>query len=537
MGDMKKMLQNVEEKRKRLEPGGGPADIEKQHNRGKLTAWERIGALFDPGTFREIGLWTQPMKTGFDIDDRFLPRDSVIVGCGEVRGRNTYAYAHDFTVLAGTQSTIQNSKVARAMEQAMEEGIPLVGMVDSGAIRIHDLFGKSGFKIPVRGSVVGGGGGFMYYPPLMSGVVPHISLMLGPCYAGSAYSPIMADFVIMRRNIAFMSVASPPVLKAVTFVDVTEEEIGGALLHSEVTGSNDLLVDSDEEAIEGAQELLSYLPSNWQEKPPVVDLGDDPKRTDDKLLGIVPDEVSALYDMHDVITSIVDKGRFFELQALYAPNMIIGFGRMDGKSVGIVANNPAVGDGCVDVNSSDKEARFIRFCDCYSIPVIFLVDTPGFLPSVDQEQSRDGLERNAAKAVFAICESTVPKITVYVRRCWGAGRLVMGTERMGCDAVYAWPSADVRVEGFERAADALYKAEMEAAENPEELRRELMDKIREQYASPYHLAGVQGTDDIIDPRQTRPILINTLKRLSCKMEPENKLGLARPWRKHSLVPL
>ena len=531
MSDMREMLQKVEENREKLQPGGGPADIEKQHGRGKLTAWERIEKFFDSGTFQEIGIWTQPMKTGFDIDNRELPRDSVIVGCGEVNGRYVYAYAHDFTVLAGTQSTIQNSKVARAMQQAMEEGIPLVGMVDSGAIRIHDLFGRSGFKIPVRGSPVGGGGGFMYYPPLMSGVVPHISLMLGPCYAGSAYSPIMADFVIMRRNIAVMSVASPPILKAVTFVDVTEEEIGGALLHSEITGSNDLLVESDEEAISNCQELLGFLPSNWRENPPVVDTGDDPNRTDEKLLDLVPTDVSQPYDMHEVISSIVDKGHLFELQALYAPNMIIGFARLAGQTVGIVANNPAVGDGCVDVNSSDKEARFIRFCDCYNIPLVFLVDTPGFLPSLDQEQSRDGLERNAAKPVFAICESTVPKITVYVRRCWGAGRLVMGTERMGCDAVYAWPSADIRIEGFERAADALYKAEIETAKNPEEVRRDLMQKIHDEYATPYHFAGVQGTDDIIDPRATRPILINTLNRLS------KKLKSARPWRKHSLIPL
>jgi acetyl-CoA carboxylase carboxyltransferase component len=335
----------------------------------------------------------------------------------------------------------------------------------------------------------------------------------------------------MRRNIAFMSVASPPILKAVTFVDVSEEEIGGALLHSEVTGSNDLLVDSDEEAIEACRELLTYLPSNWKEKPEVIDTGDDPSRTDERLLDIVPTDVSQPYDMHEVISSIVDNGRLFEMQALYAPNLIIGFGRLAGQTVGVVANNPAVGDGCVDVNSCDKQARFIRFCDCYNIPLVFLVDTPGFLPSLEQEQSRDGLERNAAKPVFAICESTVPKITVYVRRCWGAGRLIMGTERMGCDAVYAWPSADMRIEGFERAADALYKAQIETSANPEEVRRELMEKTHDEYATPYHLAGIQGADDIIDPRETRPVLINTLKRLSKKLEP------SRPWRKHSLIAL
>ncbi len=531
MSDMRELLKKLEENRKRLEPGGGPADIEKQHNRGKLTAWERIQKLYDPGTFQEIGIWTQPMKTGFDIDQRELPRDSVIVGYGEVNGRIVYSYAHDFTVLAGTQSTIQNSKVARAMEQAMEEGIPLVGMVDSGAIRIHDLFGTGGFKVPVRGSPVGGGGGFMYYPPLMSGVVPHISLMLGPCYAGSAYSPIMADFVVMRRNIAFMSVASPPILKAVTFVDVTEEEIGGALLHSETTGSNDILVDSDEEAIEKCRELLSFLPSNWQEKAPIVDTGDDPRRADEKLLDVVPADVSKPYDMHDVIASIVDNGHFFELQALYAPSMLIGYARLAGQTIGIVANNPAEQEGCLSVYSCDKQARFIRFCDCYNIPILFLVDSPGFLPDIEQEQNRDGLERNAAKPVFAICEATTPMITVYVRRCWGAARLLMGTERMGVDAVYAWPTADMRVEGYERAADALYGAEISSADNPEQVRQDKMQEVHDQYATASHLAGVQGADDIIDPRKTRPILINTFERLSKKLEP------TRPWRKHSLIPL
>ncbi len=537
MTTAKEIVSKLEENRNRLLPGGDKTAIDKQHSRGKLTAWERIQKLFDPGTFHEIGLWAQPMKTGFDIDERELPRDSVIIGYGKVDGRYTYAYAHDFTVLAGTQSTIQNSKVARAMEQAMEEGIPLVGMVDSGAIRIHDLFGRCGFKVPVRGSPVGGGGGFMYYPPLMSGVVPHISLMLGPCYAGSAYSPIMADFVIMRRNIAFMSVASPPILKAVTFRDVTEEEIGGALLHSTVTGSNDILVDSDEEAITNCRELLGYLPLNWRDKPPVVDTGDNPNRCDEQLLTIVPIDVSQPYDMHKVIASIVDKGHFFELQALYAPNVLIGFARLAGKTVGIIANNPAVNDGCLDVFCGDKMARFIRFCDCFNIPLIFLVDSPGFLPSLEQEQHRDGLPRNAAKPVFAICESTVPKITVYIRRCWGATRLMMGTERMGVDAVYTWPTADFRIEGYEKAADALYKAELAAAEHPEELRRELMKQIHEKYATAYHQGGILTVDDIIDPRKTRPILISTLDRLSQKQAHWEKLGEARPWRKHSLIPL
>ncbi len=531
MADMRESIRKVEDNRKHIELGGVQAQIDKQHGRGKLTAWERIEKLFDSGTFQEVGIWTKPMKTGFDIDNKELPRDAVIVGFGEVNGRIIYAYAHDFTVQAGTQSTIQNSKVAKAMEKAMVEGIPLVGIVDSGAIRIQDLFGIAGFKIPVRGTPVGGGGGFMYYPPMMSGVVPHISLMLGPCYAGSAYSPIMADFIMMRRDIAYMSVASPPVLKSVTGADVTQDEIGGAVLHSTVTGSNDILVDSDEEAIEKCRELLSYLPSNWKEKPPIINTGDDPKRNEEKLLDIVPINVSEAYDMKEVIGFIVDNDSFFELQALYAPSMIIGFARIAGQSIGIIANNPKVNDGCLDLYTGDKQARFIRFCDCFNIPIISLVDSPGFLPNVDQEKHADGLERNAAKSVFAICESTVPKITVYVRRCWGATRLMMGTERMGCDAVYAWPSADVRVEGYEKAADALYSAEIAAAGNQEQMRQDMMQKVHDDYATANHLGGIQAVDDIIDPRQTRQILASTLSRLSKKLEP------SRPWRKHSLIPM
>ena len=529
--DMQQKLQKVNEKRSVLEQGGGVKEIEKQHSMTKLTAWERMELLFDPGTFQELNIWSTPLMTGFDIDERPLPRDAVVIGYGEIHGRPVLCYGHDFTTLAGTQAVVQNSKVAKIMQRAVVEGIPFVGMADSGGVRIHDMFGRSGFKPIIRGCTIAEAGHLMYSPPIASGVVPQISLMIGPCYAGSAYSPIMADFVIMCKGTSYMSVASPPLLKAVTFADVTQEEIGGAWLHATTTGSCDFFVESDEEAIAKCRELLSFLPSNWKEKPPWVDTGDDPNRREEKLLHIVPLDAFLPYDVHDVISQVVDNGNFFELQSLFAPNMVIGLARLAGQVVGIVANNPAVTAGSLDVNTSDKEARFIRCCDAFNIPLIFLVDTPGFLPSKQQEQSREGLERHAAKPVFAICESTVPKIVVYLRKCYGAGRLVMGTERLGVDAVYAWPSAELRAVDLKAAVEEIYYQKLAKAENPEQLLADKVKEFSEKFDEPDLSGAIQTIEDIIDPRETRPLLVKTLNRLSGKLEP------ARPWRKHSLVPL
>lgn len=512
--DVKQELAEVEKKKQALALGGGASAIDKQHQRGKLTASERMEKLFDPGTFRELSRWAKPLKTGFDIDDLPSPRAGLVIGYGEVEGRIVYAGSFDFTVHAGSQHGMQMVKLGRAMQQAREAGVPFVGMVDSGGRQIQDLFGPWGLRPPTRVMGCEEGAFDMFCPSMASGVIPQISLMLGPCYAATAYSPIIADFVFFRKETSFMSVASPQLLKSVTFADVTQEEIGGAQLHATTTGSCDLLVDTDEEALSRCRQLLGFLPSNWREKPPVVSTGDIPNRREEILLGMVPDG-SSPFNVHQLLSLVVDKGEFFELAPLYARNIVIGFARIAGQAVGIVANNPAVADGSINADSSDKQARFIRTCDCFNVPVITFVDTPGFLPSVEMEQSREGLERHAAKPVFAVCEATVPRITIYLRRCHGSGRLVMGTREMGVDAAFAWPTADLRLVG--------------AGQSPW--------LERPEFAEPYRSAELMAIDDVIDPRDTRPVLANTLRRLAKKQEPQ--LPYVRQGviaKKHGLIP-
>jgi len=520
-------LNEVEARRQKLLQGGGASEVERQHKMGKLTARERLVKLFDPGTFQELDLFIRPLRTGFDVDDRELPADGAITGFGEVHGRPVYAYIHDFTVMGGVQSVGQNHKVSKLMERAVEAGVPYVGMVDSGGIKVHDMFGRTGFRPIVGGSGMAFTSGIFPGPPLASGAVPQVSLMLGPCYAGSAYSPTMADFVIMRKGTSYMSVASPPLLKAVTFADVTQEQIGGANLHATVTGIADFLMETDDQAIETCRELLTYLPLNYREKAPVVDMGDDPKRRDESLLALDP---AKPYDMHQVITAVLDKGRFLELQALFAKSMIIGFGRLNGHTVGVVANNPAENGGALDINTCDKMARFVRWCDAFSIPVVVLVDTVGFQSNAEAERSPDGLIRNATKPVFALAEATVPRIVTYIGQCFGTARLAMGSLRLGVDNVYAWPSARVARIAPEEAVESIYGEEIKAAPNPAEARKERLHLLLENHMRfPFHSVEQLMAEDIIDPRDTRSVLIRTLKLLEHKAPP------ARPWRKHSLI--
>lgn len=521
-------IQEIEKERQRLRLGGGPGEVEKQHKRDKLTARERVEKLLDPGTFYELELWAKATRTGFDIDEREHAADAVAIGYGEVGGRPILVYAHDFTVAGGTQAAVQHSKVTKVMDTAVKMGIPYVGIVDSGGIRVQDLQGLSGWRAPMGGFGMGVSGSFMFSPPWASGVVPQISLMLGSNYAGSSYSPIMADFLIMRRGPAYMSLVSPSVIKEVTFVEVTQEEIGGALLHAEVSGTNDLVVESEDEGIEICRKLLGFLPLNNRQKPPVVKTGDPPDRRNEALLDLIPADPSQGYDMHQVISQIIDSEDFLELKPLYAKNVIIGFARLDGQTVGLVANNPMVMGGAVDCNSSDKEARFIRFCDAFNIPLIFLVDTVGYLPSMEQE--RLGLERHAAKVMYAICEATVPKITLHIGNCSGWGELAMGTEQMGVDLILAFPTARVGEIEPEAAVDTVYQREIETAKNPEETRQRRLKGFAEQYNNLYHAGARQLIHDIIDPRDTRAILIEALGWLADKKED-------RPWKKHGNIPL
>ena len=525
---MLERIREIEKERERLKLGGGLSEIERQHKRGKLTARERVERLLDPGTFHELELWAKATRTGFDIDERELPADAVAIGYGEVEGRPVLVYTHDFTVAGGTQAAVQHSKVTKVMDTAVKMGIPYIGIIDSGGVRVQDLQGLSGWRPPMGGFGIGGSGSWMFSPPWASGVVPQISLMLGPNYAGSSYSPIMADFLIMRRGPAYMSLVSPSVIKEVTYEEVTQEEIGGALLHAEVSGTNDLVVESDEEGIEVCRKLLSFLPLNNRQKPPVIKTGDPPERRNEALLELIPTDLSQGYDMHQVISQVVDNGDFFELKPLYAKNVIIGFARLDGQTVGVVANNPMAMGGAIDCDSSDKGARFIRFCDAFNIPLIFLVDTVGYLPSIEQE--RLGLERHAAKVIYAICEATVPKIVLYIGNCSGWGELAMGNEQLGVDLLLAFPTAQVGQMEPEAVVDIIYRKEIATSENPEEVRRRKIKEFNEQYNNLFYAGARQLIHDIIDPRDTRRILIKALSWLANK-------GEDRPWKKHGNIPL
>ena len=522
-------IEKVEKERGTYRLGGGTADVEKQHKRGKLTARERVAKLFDPGTFHELQLWALALRTGFEeTDERFAPADAVVIGYGKIDGRTVMTYAHDFTVLLGAQAIVQHSKVTWVIDTAVKMGVPYVGIVDCAGIRLQDMMGEPTMRPPMDGLGLHGTGSFMYSPPWASGAVPQIALMLGPQFAGSSYSPILKDFLFMRRGTSVMALCSPPAIKQVTGAEVTYEDIGGAMLHAEVSGTSDLVVESDEEAIEKCRKLLSFLPSNWREKPPVIDTGDDPNRRDGEILSLIPLDLSQGYDMHQVIWRLVDNGDFFEIKPLYAKNVIIGFARLNGQSVGIVANNPMIMGGAIDRNSSDKEARFIRFCDAFNIPLVFLADTVGYLPSAEQE--RLGLERHAAKVMYAICEATVPKITVYMRNCSGFGELAMGTNQMGVDLTLAWPIARIgRVEP-DIAVEALYAKEIARAENPEQARGKRKEEFISKYDNIFHAGARQLVDDIIDPRDTRAILTKALDWFANKKED-------RPWKKHGNIPL
>lgn len=523
-------LKEMEKERQRYSQGGSLSAVEKQHNAGKLTGRERVQKFCDPGSFREIELWAQASITGFsDSDSKFFPGDAVITGFGRVNERVVSIYSHDFTQMGGTQAAVQHSKVAKTMDTAVQMGVPSVWIVDCAGIRIQDMMGEPLFRGTVGGYGIGGSGNFMYSPPWASGVVPQISLMLGPQFAGSSYSPIMADFLIMRRSQAvFMSLVSPPVIKEVTGEDVTYEDIGSASVHAEISGIVDLVVDTDDEALEKCRELLSFLPQNCKESPPVVDTGDPPNRRDEELLALAPMENGQEYDMHKVISQIVDNNHFFEIKARYAKGIIVGFSRLAGHTIGIVANNPSVLKGAIDSNCGDKAGRFIRFCDSFNIPLVFLVDTVGFASSTEQELL--GIERHVAKLPYAICEATVPKLVVYIGECSNEAELAMCTGAMGGDLVVAWPSAKVGFFDSEKSVDIIYKREIQRAGNPEEIRQKRIEEFNQKYNSLLWSGARQLVQDIIDPRDTRAILADALSWFDNKHE-------SRPWKKHGNIPL
>ncbi|MFH1481071.1 MAG: carboxyl transferase domain-containing protein [Pseudomonadota bacterium] len=489
----------LEQLRKRYELGGGVEAIKKVHSKGKLTARERVEKFVDPGSFREFNLWAQPTRTGFDIDKRDNPGDAVVAGYAKVDGRPICVYAHDFTVLGGTQASVQYWKTCKTMDTAVRLGIPYVGLIDSGGVRIHDAFGI------IAGTGVSRNADVWYSPSVASGIVPSISLTLGASYAGTAYSPFLADvFFMVKKPYCFMSLASPELLKSVTFKDVTREEIGAPKLHAEVTGSCDYLGETEEDVLQKGRELLSFLPSNCREKPPMVDTGDDSGRIDDSLIDIIPNGEEETYDMHEIIRRVIDNGHFLELKREYAKNIIVGLARLGGRSVGIVANNPQFLSGALDYRAAEKEARFVRYCDAFNIPLIFLVDTPGFV--ADPEQEREGLARHAAMATYAVCEATVPKMTVHIGKCFNNGHMAMGTRSMGIDVVLAWPTADIRQVDFKESIEAVHHKNLEEIEPAK-----IEEFTKKYFDSPRQPGALLMFDDIINPSETRPLLIDFLK--------------------------
>ncbi len=497
--------------------GGGEERIRAQHERGKLTARERIDLLLDKGTFREVDAFVLHRTHDFDLDKQRYLGDSVVTGWGMIEGRLVYVFSQDFTVFGGSLGEVHAEKVCKIMDMAMKNGAPVIGLNDSGGARIQE------------GVVsLGGYADIFLRNTLASGVIPQISVIMGPCAGGAVYSPALTDFILMVRNSSYMFITGPEVVKAVTHEDVTFEELGGAAVHSEISGVCHLAADSEADALYLVRKLLSYIPQNNLEDPPFVPPVDDPLRMEEALDEIIPDDPQKPYDMREVIRLVVDDGIFFEIQEYFAPNIVIGFARLGGHSVGVVANQPAVLAGVLDIKSSEKAARFVRFCDAFNIPLVTFVDVPGFLPGVSQEHG--GIIRSGAKLLYAYCEATVPKLTVVTRKAYGGAYDVMSSKHIRGDVNFAWPSAEIAVMGPEGAVNIIFRKEIAKAEDPEKRREELVREYREKFANPYIAAERGYIDDVIEPHETRPRLINALEMLANKRD-------TNPPKKHGCIPL
>ncbi len=482
--------------REQAAQGGGAARIEKQHAKGKMTARERLDKLLDAGTFQEL----QPFTKVNPDDPKAYAGDGVVTGYGMVDGRPVFVYAQDFTVVGGSVSLTHARKIAQVVEMAMRNGTPVVGMLDSGGARIQEgILALQGYGELFRQNA------------LASGVVPQISVMMGPCAGGAAYSPALTDFIIMTDQTSMMFITGPDVVKSVTGEQVDHQGLGGAQVHTTLSGVAHFMGRSEDESIALTKRLLSYLPSNNVESPPYVEPTDDPQRADAKLNTIVPEDPNTPYDMREVILSVVDLGSFFEVHAGWAQNAIVGLARLDGHSVGIVAQQPMMMAGALDINASDKIARFVRFCDAFNLPVITFADSPGFLPGVGQEHS--GIIRHGAKIIYAYVEATVPKISVVTRKGYGGAYIVMSSKSLGADLHLAWPSAELAVMGPDGAVNILNRRDLAAAEDPKSLHDRLVAEYREKYANPYRAAEYGILDNVIEPAQTRPVLIAALRVL------------------------
>ncbi len=508
-------LELLREKSLLAEQGGGAERLEKQRASGKLTARERIEFLLDDDTFEEFDKFVVHRSTDFGLENQKYLGDGVITGHGLIDGREVFVFAQDFTIFGGSLSETHAQKICKVMDFAMKTGAPLVGLNDSGGARIQE------------GVVsLGGYADIFLRNTLASGVIPQISCILGPCAGGAVYSPAITDFNIMVKDTSYMFITGPDVIKTVTHEEVTKDELGGAMTHNQKSGVAHFAADSDEHCLRLTRELLSFVPSNNMENPPFVATNDPVNRADDKLNTIVPEQSTMPYDIRDIIHNVVDENYFFEVQEYYAPNIVIGFARLGGFSVGIVANQPAYLAGVLDIDASVKAARFVRFCDCFNIPLITFEDVPGFLPGVNQEHL--GIIRHGAKLLYAFAEATVPKITVITRKAYGGAYCVMASKHIRTDINFAYPTAEIAVMGAEGAVGVLYRKEI--AERDEEYRKGMVSEFEEKFANPYVAAEKGFIDEIIEPSQTRPKLIRALSLL------QNKRDMNPP-RKHGNIPL
>jgi acetyl-CoA carboxylase carboxyltransferase component len=514
---LRSLVDDLHARRERARLGGGEEKIAQQHERGKLTARERLGLLIDEGTFTELGIHGRPHFSQRAMEGREAPADGVVAGYGKVDGRLACVAAYDFTVMAGSMGMTGELKVARLRELALGKRIPMIWLLDSAGARIQEA----------AGSLFAGSGHLFREEVVMSGVVPQIAALMGPCAAGTAYIPGLADFVPMVKGRGSMALAGPHLTKAVTGEDVTQEELGGSRVHTRVSGVGDLEVGSDEECIQAIKDYLSFFPQNCEVPPPRREPSDPVDRMDGDLLDIIPDSPRHPYDMYEVIRRIVDGGEWFDLKPRWARTIITCLARMGGRPVGIVANQPRHLGGILENDSADKAARFINLCDAYGIPLLFLMDVPGFMVGTKVEQA--GIIRHGAKMLYAVSRATVPKLTVVIRKAYGAGYYVMCGKAYEPDLIVAWPSAEISVMGPEGAVNIIFRKQIEASEDPDATRAQMIDGIRKSI-DPYIAAGNAMIDDIIDPRETRPTVIRALEMAETKR-------VARPYKKHGVMPV
>jgi len=515
--DIKRKIDELKQKKERISGGGGTDKIRKQHALGKLTARERIDQLLDKGSFREIDQFVHHGCTFFGMESIEAPGDAVVTGCGKVNGRNVFIFSQDFTVLGGTLGEAHALKIVKVMDLAAKTGAPIIGINDSGGGRIQEgVDSQNGYA------------SIFYRNAIYSGVIPQISVILGPCAGGAVYSPAITDFIFMTEGISYMFLTGPKVIKEVTGEDITIHDLGGASVHCNTSGVAHFYRKSEDECFDGIRKLLGFLPSNNWQKPPIVSHGDPPDRKNEKLLEIVPSDSTKSYDIIEVISEIVDDHDLFEVHRHWAQNMVVGFTRINGNAIGIIANQPRVLAGAIDINASDKAARFIRFCDTFNIPLLTLVDTPAFLPGKNQEFG--GIIRHGAKIIFAYAEATVPKITIILRKAYGGGYVAMCPRELQADRVFAWPTAEIAMMGAEGAAEIIFRREIELANDPNQKRQEKIEEFRRQFGNPYVGAGKGYVDEVIDPRETRKTIAHALDFLLDKHE-------SRPTKKHGNIPL